>query len=226
METTVYVHAPKSQVRSILRGIPREARQGGPADEILKRVGIVVLNKIAHAFAIKSQGGTDETGERWAELSPSTIAKRRRRANPTKTQDRPSSNLSDSQRNQWWSYYRRALAVHKDRATAAKIAWVLTKRKGGIGHYDKYAFEPILRDTNALYESFFPDARYNIFRIMPGEAELGTSRPAAGAHHSGAINLSQRRLWPHPSRWTSMWWHEMLEEASAGVIQLIIEKLK
>lgn len=225
-ETTVYVRMPRSRVHSIIRSIPAAARQGGPADDILKRAGDAFLSRVHRAFLIKSRGGTDECGDRWKPLARSTVLKRLRKKNPTRESDRPSSALSPMQREKWWGYYRGALAKYKDKGIAAKVAW---KQLGGGGHYDKYGSTSlgILLDTEELLRSLQPGgSKSQVFRISPGEVKVGTNRKGALANHKGGGNLLQRRLWPPPQKWTSAWWQEMLRSASIGVAQLIVEKLK
>lgn len=224
-EVTLYVRKPKAEVLRKLYSVPQTAKEGGPADIILVKALTATSDKVVEAFRVKSRGGTDITGAKWKRLSPYTIAKRLRKVSPTT--DRPSSALSSNQRDQWWNYYRRALAWTHKKDAAARIAWAQMRRRGGIGHYDKYGFNTvlILRDTEDLLRSLTPGASLNIFRISPGRGELGSERRGAAAHHAGAKNLPQRRLWPHPQEWTSEWWKEILEEARSGLVQFIAETL-
>lgn len=207
----------------VLRRIPAAAKEDSAL--ILVPTGVAASRRVRQAFLTKSQGGTDETGARWAPLARSTIERRLRKKKPTT--ERPSSALSPAQREKWWAFYRRALSQLHDKGAAARVAWVKLKRVGGVGHYDKYGASgiPILRDTEALYESLVPGAEYNIFRVGPGILDLGTTRPGAAAHHSGGKNLPQRRLWPPPDQWTSAWWQEILLDARAGLVQFIVRKL-
>lgn len=48
------------------------------SDEMLLRVGKVLLKLIRQSFIIKSKGGTDTTGIRWAPLQPSTIKRKKK----------------------------------------------------------------------------------------------------------------------------------------------------
>lgn len=229
-ETVIHARMTRAQVRNAINDIPAAARRGGAADAIFKNAGEALLSRIYKAFIIKSQGGTDECGERWVPLAPATIAKRLRKLRPTREQDRPSSALSFEQKEKWWACYRSALAKYKDKSTAAKIAWSLLKHFGIGGHFDKYGstWLNILRDSEELLRSLSPKSSsiHQIFRIAPGKGEVGTNRRGALANHKGGKNLPQRRLWPPPQKWTSAWWQEVLEAARLGVIQLIVEKLK
>ena len=226
--TTIYARMTRAELRRRLYAIPSDARAGGTADQIIEKAGTAALSRAQRAFLVKSGGGTDETGARWKPLAPATVAKRLRKREKTKEQERPSSALSASFRELWWDFYRRALWRFKEKDIAARVAWAQIKRLGGLPHYDKYgAFGvPILRDTDALFMSLIPGASHNIFRVKPGEGEFGSDRKGAAAHHKGAKNLPQRRLWPEPRRWTSAWWQDVLEGAREGVIALITEKLQ
>lgn len=223
MIRTIHVHMSKARLLQKLYAIPRITKQDGAP--ILQRMGAVVFRRIQKAFITKSRGGTDDAGERWRPLSRITILKRLRKRRPTT--DRPSSSLTAGQRDRWWSYYRAALARFHVKEIAAKIAWTQLKKTGGFGHFDKYGASSvdILRDTEELYNSLEPGAPKNIFRIKRGEAELGTSRKGARSHHLG-IRLPRRRLWPHPSDWPSSWWNEILIEARAGLIEIIVAELQ
>ena len=48
------------------------------SDEMLLRIGKVLLKLIRESFITKSKGGTDETGIRWAPLQPSTIKRKKK----------------------------------------------------------------------------------------------------------------------------------------------------
>lgn len=227
--TVIYVRKTRAEALRILRTTGQAAKQGGTADVILQKAGTAILGRIHRAFLIKSRGGTDATGARWAPLSPVTVAKRLRKLNPTKEEDRPSSALTSDQRKLWWDLYRRALWKFKVKHIAARVAWSKLRQTGAVGHFDKYGSVSvgILRDTEALLKSLDPDSHspHSIFRIRPGMAEIGTNRKGASAHHVGSDRLPQRRLWPEVGRWTSGWWQEVLTEGRAGLTQLIIARL-
>ena len=54
-------------------------RKGGTAmNRLLFVIGRAVLEKVHPAFVTKSEGGTDESGLRWAPLAPYTVDKKRR----------------------------------------------------------------------------------------------------------------------------------------------------
>lgn len=222
-------------------------------DAMLTDVGVALLDRIQEAFAAKSQGGTDEAGESWKPLSPRTIAGRiYKRAGRTRTGSaraaHPSQALTPKQRERWWQVYRQYLgrfrrgargvqgglivATPADKSAAAKVAWTVLKREGAHTLLDKYGKDKvdILRDTGELMESLTPNSGSNrsVFRVLPGQVEVGTSRPYALAHHLGVPrkNLPKRALWPAPQKWPSSWWYDILAEIQAGIVELILQVVR
>jgi len=81
-EVTIYVRATRAAVRRAVASIPAAAVSGGPlADTVLTRAGVAILGTISQAFRTKMLGGTDEAGDRWRQLSPETLRRRRSRKN-------------------------------------------------------------------------------------------------------------------------------------------------
>lgn len=209
---TIFTNMSRRLIRQKLLAIPQQP------EKILQKVGDVIFRRIHKAFITKSQGGTDEAGERWKLLAKITVLKRLRKKHPTT--DRPSSALSFSQRDKWWKFYRYALAIYHKKDIAAKIAWMKLKRQGGVGVFDKYGASSVLimRDTEALVNSFVAGP-HKIFRIKGREAELGTNRKGATTNHK------IRRLWPEVNHWPSSWWQEVLLAAREEIIEQIVEVL-
>lgn len=226
IETTVYVRCSRNELYKRLRTVPSAVKR---RVDVPDAVGRSVLSRVEQAFLVKSRGGTDESGLRWAVLAPSTALKKLRKKNRTTENLRPSAALSAAQREQWWAYYRRSLARHHDKAIAARIAWTRLKQFGGALPFDKYALvlsTNILRDTDALLNSFTVGAADNVFDVVEGRADVGTRRKGASAHHKGAPGLPQRRLWPAPKDWASTWWRGFLAAAVPGVVKTIVEVVK
>jgi hypothetical protein len=114
-----------------------------------------------------------------------------------------------------------------DRGHAARRAWFILKAEGARTLLDKYGNRQveILRDTGLLLNSLSPgvSSSEQILRTGPGEVVVGTNRKGAAAHHYGVPGrLPQRRLWPEPSRWPSSWWAELVEQARAGLIDVVV----
>lgn len=254
IQRTIYVRASLATVTQVVASLPQLARMGGAADAMMVRVGMAALGRIRTAFVDKSRGGTDEAGDRWAPLSPKTIAySRRHRKKPgdprqsqvfsrakrlpwvprpkVRATYAPSYALTAKQRDRWWDLYRRGLAMFRgDKGHAARRAWVILKSEGATTLIAEYggAKVDILRDTGLLLNSLSPGTTVpeQVFRVLPGEVIVGTNRKGAAAHHRGIPGrLPQRRLWPEPRRWPPTWWLDIAETARGGLIDLIIHVL-
>lgn len=252
-EQTIYVRATRASVRRAVAQVPTAARSGGPvADAMMVRCGMAALGRIRAAFVVKSHGGTDEAGDRWAPLKPKTIAygRRHRKKPGDPKQSRvfsraksppwvprpsiragyaPSYALTRRQNDRWWELYRQGLAIFRgDKGAAARRAWAIGKREGMTTIIAQYGNAKVdtLRDTGLLLSSLSPGvaSQHQIFRVGPGQVIVGTNRRGASAHHSGVPGrLPQRRLWPHPGRWPVSWWTDIAETARDGLVDLAIQ---
>ncbi len=96
----------------------------------------------------------------------------------------------------------------------------------------------ILIQTKALEASLRPGARPDdagptppqvdnqIFRPGENSVTVGSSLPYAPYHHNGVPGrLPARPLWSETSRWPSSWWSSLLEQARAGIIEILKEEL-
>lgn len=208
-------------------------RAGGTIpDTALENCGLALLDHIQEAFAVKSQGGTDEAGEHWKPLHPKTIAYRRAKHLRSRAESgrasHPSQALTTAQQDRWWQVYRQQLARFRgDKSSAAKAAWTVLRAEGAHTLLDKYGTEKvdILRDTNDLMNSLTPHSGSDmaVLRVTPGQVEVGTSRPHSLSHHEGVpqVNLPQRRLWPEPRNFPDTWVADMLAEVRAGVVEMV-----
>lgn len=239
-DTTVYVRVSRTRSRwgrtlrqvieDVVSTLPEEIRAGGTdIDDMLYKVGIVTAGHIKGAFVTKSQGGTDEAGERWQPLSPKTVAYRR--ANRTKRERAretwPSQALTKKQQERWWEVYRRGLMMYqRDKSRAAKLAWFVLKSEGATTLFNKYggAQVDILRDTRKLLNAILP-------RVEGGEVLVGVDPrdvPYAAAHHYGVPDrgLPQRRLWPEPQDWPQSWWDGILSSIEGGLTEIIARRVR
>ena len=232
MERTIQVRTSRAAVLRAIRRIPQEATSGSSAaNAMMSRCGRAALRLIKQAFIIKMRGGTDEAGDRWAPLSPYTIAYRlsnRTRAERQRS-NRPSQALNTKQQDRWWQLYRQGLAIYKGaKGQAARRAWFILKSEGVETLFDKYknAQVDILRETGLLLRSLSPYTKVpeQVFRVGPGEVIVGTSRKGATRHHTGdpSKNLSQRRLWPEPNAWPPSWWLHIAEEGRDGLVDIAV----
>ena len=253
--TTVYTRASAASVTTTVSRAASEVRSGGTAlNAAMVRVGLALLGRIRAAFVVKARGGTDEAGDRWAPLSPRTIAYSRRHrkkagdpgasrvfsrakrlpwvpAAGVRAGYAPSYALTDKQRDRWWEVYRQGLAMFGgNKGAAAKRAWSILKREGAttlIAQYGSAQVE-ILRDTGLLLSSLSPGATVpeQVFRTGPGEVVVGTNRRGAAAHHRGIPGrLPQRRLWPEPRTWPTSWWLDIAEQATLGLAAVIVQSI-
>lgn len=202
-------------------------------DDTLAGIGRILLKRIHEAFITKAAGGTDEAGERWAPLSPKTIAYGRGRTEAERSSaKRPSGGLTAAQNTRWWQVYRQQLARFKgDKERAARFAWTVLKGEGAVTLYDKYKGQHalILRSTDKLLDSLDPEKKTtdSVFRVHRGEVTVGTRREGASAHHSGVPGkLPQRRLWPEPRKWPSSWWLDLLGEVRRDLVNIMVEEIR
>lgn len=235
--SVVHLSTPRAAIRQAVSSVPTAVVRGTAqqAQSLLVRVGLALLGRIRAAFVVKARGGTDEAGDRWAPLSPKTVAYGRRggRTRAEKNRDaRPSQALNRKQQERWWDLYRQGLAMYgKDRRHAARRAWLILKGEGAQTLFDKYSSRPveILRDTGLLLNSLSPGAgsTEQVFRVGSGSVTVGTNRKGARAHHKGVPGrLPQRRLWPAPRRWPPAWWQDIIEQARDVLVLIVLENLR
>ncbi len=235
-EITIYAHTSRAAIRKALVSIPQGLHTGNPStNAMMTKIGLTVLGHIKQAFIVKSRGGTDEAGDRWAPLSPKTIAYSRR-GGRTRTENKrdthPSQALTKKQQERWWEMYSQGLAIFKgNKASAAKRAWGILKREGATTLLDKYGSRKveILRDTGLLLNSLSPGVQSaeQVFRVGQGRMDIGTNRKGAAKHHTGIPGkLPQRRLWPTPNRWPQSWKEDIVEQARDGLVDIIVKEIK
>lgn len=228
-QNTVHTRATIRGIETAINAIPQGVSGGALGRDVMLRAGLALLGRIRRAFVVKARGGTDEAGERWAPLKPSTIAySRRGRTRTEKKRDaRPSQALTKPQQTRWWAEYRRGLAMYRgDKGRAARRAWFILKAAGATTLFDKYAGRrvEILRDTGLLLSSLSPGSgsAEQILRAERGAIIVGTNRRGAAAHHNGVPGrLPQRRLWPRPADWPASWWADILDQVKKGVADAI-----
>jgi hypothetical protein len=178
LDSTIVVRASRRDIVRIINRIPamcsgQRTGAGGAIQAILVRLGMTALDKIKHAFLVKARGGTDEAGDRWAPLLPSTIAYNRKHPGvPFPGKKRapfaPSWMLTEAQRKRWWKLYRKGggtsgqgRSYHnppRRNDMAAAKAWVILKAEGAqtlLMVYGNTKVE-ILRSTGVLFNSIGP----------------------------------------------------------------------
>lgn len=236
MQETINTQATRAEINRILETIPGKLVSGDRSTStLLTHVGQALLKQIRKSFVAKMRGGADEVGDRWAPLSPKTIAYGRRGLRNKRErarESRPSQALTKKQQDLWWEYYRRGLARYAgDKGRAAAVAWVILKGMGAVTLLQKYGNRKvdILRDTGKLLSSLSPGepSEHSVFRVGRGDVTVGTNRPGALAHHEGdPPRLPQRRLWPEPERWSTGWWRGILVPVRDGVVKMVMDELR
>lgn len=239
-QSTIHTRSTTYKINKSILSIPDKFRSGSRIGQAtLKNVAVAILRKISGAFITKSYSGTDESGLRWAPLSPLTVAARAYSTKRTRTEKRrdsnPSQALTKRQQERWWKLYKQGLGKFKsDKSSAAKYAWFILKSEGAVTLKDKYRRSTvyILNDTGVLLNSLSAEARgrartAQVLRVGRGTVTVGTSRKGALTHHTGIPGrLPQRRLWPHPSHWPDSWWKAITDEIQTGVVGLVVQLVK
>jgi hypothetical protein len=221
IERTIHVRATRPEILAVLSQLPAVASgQIMPAasQALQVRMGLAALMFIKEAFKVKADGGTDEAGDRWAPLSPKTIAYSRRHKkffnvggaeNPSakkkgyshyiprpniRARGRPSWILTDRQRKRWWALYKAFLGAFHNKAHAAAAAWVVSKDEGATTIMATYGSlkVQILRDTGILFNSLGPG-------VTPGEAPPPVPPPTVPKQvfriPRGEVILGTNRRW-------------------------------
>ncbi len=78
MRHTVYFRGTRAgllaRLRKLVAGLSSSPTPA--SSQMMTRIGLAIQAKISEQFQIKMNGGTDETGLRWAPLSPATLRRR------------------------------------------------------------------------------------------------------------------------------------------------------
>ncbi len=235
MAETINTAATRTSIRRVLESLPEVATtEAGLASTLMERAGRALLARIRRAFVVKSKGGTDEAGDRWEPLAPSTIAARRRKFAAKDSKRVPRKFDADpltKKQAEWWRAYRAALRYYGgDRKQAAIKAWHKMRGTRAPSVQQQYAGRrvDILKDTGLLLDSLSPGSptSQSVFRLAAGEVTIGTNREWAGTHHRGTRRIPQRRLWPEVSRWPASWWRDVTREVRAGLLQVAMHLLR
>ncbi len=178
--------------------------------DALQKCGLTLLELISSAFIIKSLGGTDEAGDRWAPLQQSTVeARAKRRGVKLRNRKRRQITSSDD------PTVRRAKAIVKGKSPS---------------RYNKYPRKDvaILVDSGGLLDSLSPNSTSSdqVFDVSAGSFAVGTRRVGASAHHRGTSKLPQRRLWPATTDWPDSWWDRITKDLQGGAVELIKEIIR
>lgn len=207
-----------------IRGI-RKAYWSGFANSMFHDIQI--------AFDIKANLGTDELGDSWQDLAPSTKAysRKAREGDLTAQEKRNLRNyrtigLLDAQQTRIWrgffnSQRRKLMLEGASPNIASRIAavqaWAYIKSQGGTTKMQRLGFRKlqVLKDFKRLYKSlsqgtfngyeYKPPNNQQVFKVTRTGLEIGTKDKKASFHHHGIRGrLPQRRLWPkNIQKWTA-----------------------
>jgi hypothetical protein len=192
-----------------------------------------MFHDIQVAFDQKANLETDELGDSWPDLAPSTKAYSRpaRQGDLTDQEKRNLKNyrtkgLLDAQQTRIWRgfFNKQRIKLMREGSppniatnVAAVQAWAFIKSQGGVTKMDRLGFRKlqVLKDFKRLYKSlsqgtfngyeYKPPNNMQIFQITREGCTLGTRDKKATFHHRGIPGkLPQRRLWPENiSVWTA-----------------------
>lgn len=121
----------------------------------------------------------------------------------------------------------------------APLSPVTIRRRKRRPSYRVHQGTPILRDTDALYNSLSPACEPQegtmappavdgqVFRLEGTAVVLGTKIPHAHFHDRGIPGkLPRRPPIPETSRWPPPWWQAILEQAREGFIEILKTELE
>ncbi len=210
-----YLKAFLHRVPLMLMGRVPDTTRGGVRAFWIK-IGMVALAIIRDAYVLKSRGGTDASGVKWAALASSTIARRLRKAGL------PSQ----------------AHAIKRLRnayATVAKTGRGQKKLEQAKALAQK-VFGPmqILVDTGRLLASFTPGVKGpdQLFDVLPNGVAVGSNvktksgHNLAGIHHRGTATIPMRKLWPEWEQWPSAWQQQIFDAMQDGISDMILRWIR
>lgn len=215
-QNTFHTQVPYSAILESLVSLPQEITGDNVVTRrMLEKCANTLLGLIRDSFIVKSLGGTDDAGDRWAPLKKVTIENR-----ANKRKGRVSS-FSKKRKGESSKVY----------DSSVRRARSIMKSKGRTPTHNKYARRDnaILHDSGALLESLTPhsSSRYQVLEVGNGTFAVGTTREGAYAHHRGVPGkLPQRRLWPSPNNFPDKWWDMILKDIQGGMVETIKEIIR
>lgn len=245
MATTIKSSLSKAEVKKIIDSIPGviAGRERDPHKLHNKFWGAVALSmyeSLNKAFEDKAQGGTDDLGHSWDELTERTKAYSRpiypgdvpRRMRLAERRTDTIGLLSPMEYKKWKQIFGRVFYANREKlgdaeakVMAGKIAWDELKKAGAQTKIDVLGSRNllILRDTDRLFRSFFPGKlskhsyrKFNkdqVYIVEKGAITIGTKVDYA------EDVFKQRPLWfGDISRW--------VKKASRAGTKRIVEHLK
>ena len=199
------------------------------------RLGAAFLSKVKKAYVVKSRGGRGDDGITWPDLSPATVAGRRRVAKSSgrkKDKTYVSARRYNVARREAFARLQFRMsrddarkAAKRIAATDERVTATAGKSKIAAARLMKSGVDyDILRDTGILFNSLSP-GRVNGSAYTTPENQVmnagtrsivvGTNVAYAGAHHHGTKHIPRRALWP--DRMPDAWVSDMVGTALRGL---------
>lgn len=205
----------------------------------LSSIGLAALADIKMAFLLKASGGTDDTGDTWPPLSPSTIAGRRvgpkdsaKAREWTKIRNRELKKIKGQFEKQQGELFDRFL-LSLDPKLALKRAKTIAAHRAsehtGLTKLQALGARnvEILRDTGVLLNSISPGVLSDtgtyakpgndggdqqVFELSAGQIILGTSVKYSSIHQTGTEHIPQRKIVPEDEAdIPDAWWERWLD---------------
>jgi hypothetical protein len=162
---TIRIRGSRAEVKRRLKQALRDPKM---KQLLMAHVAHHLVTKIHRAYVVKSEGRTDELGNRWTNLKRSTIASRPITAGDRKgiPRNRTHGLLSPQQDKQWRAIFRNRLIYlmahgvppETAKIKAAQAAWAIMKSKGAVTRLQKLGGRkvPIMIDSGRLERSLRP----------------------------------------------------------------------
>ena len=243
---------PKEKLQALFRSMPsiisgRRIDQFGLKDIYWNAFYHHLMFKIHEAFMIKSEGGTDETGESWKALKQATIAQRpltkgdigklgiggRGKA----FRDRKRGLLTPEQNKIWAAIFASTLArlrptmgEAKAKERAAELAWAILKSRGAQTKLEVLGRRrvPILIASGKLEKAMQPGTLSGSSISSPENQELVSTGSRfhinIDVDYASSVH-KKRRLWP-PVRKMTGWLNESAQKGADAVAKKLMEVSK
>lgn len=177
----IHVRSTKAKVKEKIRQLIKTSL----GRQFRSQLVFEYLTLVQEAYDIKSDGGTDQFGDKWEPLKPATIAARPisptdRKRYKLGTVKRTRGLLTPGQDKRWRGiYYSKfkklveTLPIDEAKTKAAEYAWAVLKGQGAITRIGTLADRdvPIMKDTLQLYDACCP-GRMNGEEYQPPKNQL------------------------------------------------------
>lgn len=248
---TIHIRATRAEVRQILGTIPailagQTSDPSGVAKALQLRMGNALLSTIQQQFMVKSRGGTDSAGIKWAPLSPYTIANRRTTPGELKSlgvKQGKRGFLTPGENAKWERIFAKRLRILEAKGfpaveakkQAARVAWAELKQQGAKTKLAVLGSRTvdIGRDTSRMFHSLAagyddapPGSADTTLRFVPGSLIVGTNVPYFKYFNYGTANQPARPIAPLDGSIPDAWWPPVLDAGVRGIAVVVEELLR